>query len=373
MKALIAIDSFKGSATSRMVNQAVAAGMEKLDPTIEVEIVSVADGGEGTLAAFHENGLGELLEAPAADLYNQPITANYVLLDQETAVVEVAEAAGIHFLTEERGACEASSFGFGQLLKTIVDQQPAVQHFIVGLGGSGINDAGIGMLQALGVSLKKADGTEIVPGLAEIAQIATIDASQLNQQVANKKFTLLTDVENPFAGKTGATYTFGRQKGVKDIAAVDAALQHYNQKLTELTGVDYAQQAGTGAAGGIGLSFLSFFQATYVSGASYMIELLGLQEKMQQVDVVITGEGKMDRQSAYGKLPTVIAQKAKLSKKKVIALVGDASEVSEENYQAGIDLVLSLPRGPLSLADSISRTEELAKLAGSDILRILSI
>lgn len=371
MKILVAIDSFKGSATSKEINQAVADGLKKINSQAEIENFSVADGGEGTLAAFYENDLGELMELSTLNLFNQPISAKYVLFDQKTVVLEVAETAGIQFLSAEKENKCASSFGVGDLLRKINEKHPEVEKFIIGLGGSGINDAGIGMMQALGVSFKKTDGKEISYGTSEIADIAEIDATGLNQALAAKEFVLLSDVKNPLTGPKGATFIFGKQKGITDLGKVDQALQHYAKVLTAKFAVDHSEVESTGAAGGIGISFLYFLNSHFVSGAEYITEMLALKEKMATVDLVITGEGKMDRQSAYGKLPTIIAQLAKSQQRKVIAVVGDASEVTAENYQAGIDLILSLPRGPMTLEDSIAQTKKLASQTGEDIMRIM--
>ncbi|MGX2946628.1 glycerate kinase [Enterococcus alishanensis] len=371
MKILVAMDSFKGSATSKEINQAVADGMKKINPQAEISTYSVADGGEGTIAAFYENDLGQLMEVTTLDLFNQPISAIYVLFDEKTVVLEVAETAGIHFLSEEKENKYASSFGVGDMLRRINEKHPEIEKFIIGLGGSGINDAGIGMMQALGISFKKNNGEEIVYGTTEIEEIMEIDISKFNQALATKEFILLSDVKNPLTGPSGATYIFGKQKGVIDLEKVDQALQHYAKVLTAKFEIDYSKMESTGAAGGIGISFLYFLNSHFVSGAEYITEMLALKEKMATVDLVITGEGKMDRQSAYGKLPTIIAQLAKSQQKKVIAVVGDASEVTTENYQAGIDLILSLPRGPMTLRDSIEQTKKLASQTGEDIMRIM--
>lgn len=373
MKYLIAIDSFKGSLTSNELNQSVASGIKETDPTAEIIAFAVADGGEGTAAAFYQNGLGEKKSVATKNLYSSEIAAEFVLLNQDTAVLEVAEAAGIHFLSDEQPETAATSYGVGIMLKNIVTEYPQVKRMIIGLGGSGINDAGIGMLQALGVQFKKSDGAEIALGTREIKVISRIDDTNLIPEIKEKEIILLSDVKNPLTGPTGATMIFGKQKGISDLEGLDQSLAHYGEKLKEKFNVDYTALPSTGAAGGIGISFLYFLNAHFTSGAEYIIEMLGLEGKMAEVDLVITGEGKMDRQSAFGKLPTIIAHLAKKQDKKVLAIVGDGSEVATENYAAGIDLLLTLPRGPLSLKESMENAEYLAEEVGRDIGRMVRL
>ena len=373
MNYLIAIDSFKGSLTSHELNQSVASGIKTIDPTAKTLTIAVADGGEGTAAAFYQNGLGQLKSIPAKNLYLSEITADFVLLNQDTIVLEVAETAGIQFLSDEKPEAAATSYGVGVMLKNLVTDYPQVKKFIIGLGGSGINDAGIGMMQALGVHFKKNNGDEIAAGTEEISAISSIDDTYLMPEIKEKEFLLLSDVKNPLTGPTGATMIFGKQKGISDLEGLDRSLAHYGEKLKEKFSVDYTTLPSTGAAGGIGISFFYFLNARFVSGAEYITELLGLDEKISEVDLVVTGEGKMDRQSAFGKLPTVIASLAKKHGKKVIAVVGDGSQVTAENYAAGIDLVLSLPRGPLSLEESMKNTNLLSEELGKDIGRMVQV
>ncbi|MDT2600244.1 glycerate kinase [Enterococcus hulanensis] len=373
MKILVAIDSFKGSATSKEINAAVSQGIKNLAPEVHIETLSVADGGEGTSAAFHENGQGKLMQINALDLFDRPVQANYCLIDGKTAVVEVAETAGIYYLNKEYESNQASSFGFGKMLHSIAIENPQIEKFLIGLGGSGINDAGIGMMQALGVSFKKSDGSEIGRGTTDIINITEIDDSGLDNVLKDKEIILLSDVKISLIGPNGATFVFGSQKGIEDLAKVDQALAHYAKKLYEKFGIDYSNTAGTGAAGGLGISFLHFFNSHFVSGGEYIMEKIGMEEKMRDVDLVITGEGKMDRQSAYGKLPTIITHLAKKQNKIVIAVVGDATEVHQDNYPTEIDLVLSLSRGPITLRESILQTKKLAEYTGEDIIRIMNL
>ncbi|MGL9730572.1 glycerate kinase [Enterococcus sp. DIV0756] len=373
MKYLIAIDSFKGSLTSNELNQSVASGIKKIDSTAEIVSFAVADGGEGTAAAFYQNGLGERKSICAKNLYLTEITANFVLLNQETVVLEVAETAGIHFLSDDKPETAATSYGVGVMLRNILTEYPQVKRVIIGLGGSGINDAGIGMMQALGVQFKKSNGDEIAFGTSEIHTISQIDDTNLIPEIKEKEIILLSDVKNQLTGPTGATMIFGKQKGISDLERLDKNIAHYGEKLKETYGVDYVTVPSTGAAGGIGISFLYFLNAQFISGAEYIIDILGLEKKLAEIDLVITGEGKMDRQSAFGKLPTIVARLAKKYRKKVFAVVGDGSEVTSENYAVGIDLVLSLPRGPLSLEESMRNTNFLAEEIGRDIGRIVHL
>lgn len=374
MKILLAIDSFKGSATSKELNEAVAQGIKKLAPETEIFSYPVADGGEGTLAAFWENGQGQLQQMDGYDLFGKAITVNFLLQKKQTvAVLEVAETSGIQFLKADSPIQQASSYSLGQLIKKISLTFPTVKEFIIGLGGSGINDAGSGMMQALGVSFKDASGKEIALGTSELKNIVTIDDSQLLAEIKEKKFTLLSDVKNPLLGEQGATYIFGPQKGLKNLAQVDQSLAHYADVLTKKYQRDYRELAGAGAAGGVGFSLLYFAETVYQAGGEYILTAIGMREVLPEVDLVITGEGKMDRQSAFGKLPSIVAGYAKENQKKVIALVGDSSQVTSENYQVGIDLILNLSRGPIALAEAMAQTKNLASQRGEDIVRIMAL
>ena len=372
MTIIIAIDSFKGSATSQQLNHAVANGIKSLLPETDIKSYPIADGGEGTLDAFYENGIGSQSFFNGEDCFGRETEICYLLdNDEQTAILEVAQTSGLHFTTDDVNPTEASSYSLGELIKHILDSHLNVKEMIIGLGGSAINDGGIGMMQALGVSFTRQDGKEIARGVNEIQEIVAISDVGLHPRLKEINVTLLSDVKNPLVGKNGATFIFGKQKGIKNLQETDDALRHYSHLLATKYGVTHQDYPGAGAAGGLGFSLLYFANTTYLSGATYLIEKSGLLETLTQADLVITGEGKMDEQSIYGKLPFIIANKAKNHQVPVIGVVGDRHDVTNQHYESGFDLILNLQQGPISLQGSILQTEDLAYKMGQDIARIL--
>lgn len=373
MKVLVAIDSFKGSASSQEMNDYLSTGLRKNNKNIEIIQYPVADGGEGTLEALCSNKHCRVHKTLIPDIYGKKTYANYGVFSHDTVILEVAQSSGIHFVSSVEDPMTASSYGLGILIKYIVAEHPTIRKFVIGLGGSGINDAGIGMMKALGVSFMDQNNQEIPLGIEGINDICHINSTGLSEDVLDKEFILLSDVTNTLYGPEGATYTFGKQKGIKNIEEVDQAIQFYSLALKEKYKKDYSAVPGTGAAGGIGISFLYFLNASFVSGADYILDFIGIEEAIPQVDLIITGEGKIDNQTGYGKLPIVVAKRGKHFNKPVIAIAGDASNVGENVYNQGIDLVYSICKGPISLEESINNTKERTIQVGEDIFRMVTI
>ena len=393
MKVVIAIDSFKGSASSKEINSAISKGLKGVLPEIETVLFPVADGGEGTIEALDSlEEKDQEQEEPRQrhvvqvfDLYQKgTILAQYGLINEQTAVVEVAQSSGIQLIEEEESYTAVSSYGLGEVLKAIVEENTTLSDIWIGLGGSAVNDAGIGMMQALGVDFLTESGVKISKplDLNEIPLIQSVDQTNLNQKLKDITITLLTDVTNPLTGESGATYTFGPQKGVEDLDQVDDWLKHYNTILKQTFHTDYGQEIGSGAAGGIGLSLRYFYGAKVTAGATFILNQIGLEPAISGADLVITGEGKIDQQTHYGKLPAIVAQSAQKYGVPVIAVAGTLSDEFEleenwnsesSNEKTRFDLAISLCRHPMTLEEAMRDCESLAIEAGKTIGHVLKL
>lgn len=292
MKIVVAIDSFKGCLTSTEANQAAAEGIRAARPDVEVVQVPVSDGGEGFLEAFHTAIGGEFVEVVVCDPLMRPITARY-LLKADMAVIEIAQACGLTLLTtDERNPLVATSYGVGQLIADAVRR--GVSHIIVGLGGSATSDAGTGMLRAL-IDAFAPHGT-------------WDDVSMLH----NVRFTIATDVQNPLCGANGAACVFAPQKGATPemVSRLDARARRFADASASHFGYDRSQQAGAGAAGGLGYAFLQYLDATCQPGFQLLLDTLHFRDLIRDASLIITGEGAADRQTLMGKLPMGILQQS---------------------------------------------------------------
>lgn len=366
---VIASDSFKGSASSKLIAEYITKGIKRVDNTIEILSFSIADGGEGTVNALVESLKGEYEIAQVKGPYNKNVMARYGMLGDSKAVIEMAEASGLHLKSVGDSPIEAHTYGVGELIKAVMDK--GVTELFIGLGGSATNDGGAGMAQALGVKLLDKNGKEIGTGLNELKRIHTIDYSQIDSRVKNCKFTILSDVTNPLTGNNGATAVFGSQKGVmkNEIKEFDSILQHYAEIVEETLKCSYINTAGAGAAGGLGFGLMAFCGAEMASGIDEVLRLIELESVLPRTDLVITGEGRMDGQSVQGKAPTGVAKLAKKYHLPVIAVVGGRDDDVSKIYEAGIDLIIDTVNRPMPLKEAIENVEELVIEAGGTAFR----
>ena len=382
-RVLLAIDSFKGSVSSAQTEEAVAEGMRRVWPDAEVRALPLADGGEGTLDAVAACG-GELVTCEVAGPLGERVSAR-MLVDgeHESAVIEMAEAAGIGYSPcTESAALTATTHGVGELILRAV--RAGVKTIYIGLGGSATNDGGAGMLQALGAHLVGECGCNVAPGLAGLEQVASIDLMPALRALNGARIVVLSDVENPLVGRRGALAVFGGQKGLPTGDA--EALGKYNSWMVSygrlldaaiagaraqgLLRVPEGARAfgsvlgvpGAGAAGGLGAALLAL-GAELRSGVETVLDLIGFDERVRDVDLVITGEGNMDEQSAAGKAPVGVARRAKRYGKPVVAVVGGRADNLDAVYGQGVDLVLPICRKPMSLEDALGMQEAVANLA----------
>ncbi|HWO78723.1 MAG TPA: glycerate kinase [Bacillus sp. (in: firmicutes)] len=352
---LIAIDSFKGSLSSVDSGKAISLGIKEVYDDAEIVIIPIADGGEGTVEALVQATQGKYIEKEVIGPLGRPVQAVYGILGNgTTAVIEVAAACGLPLVpVNERNPYYTTTYGVGQLILDAIEK--GCRDFIVGLGGSATNDAGVGMLQALGFSFFDDDEKEIGYGGLELQKIRKIDLTGVHKELINCTFKAASDVTNPLSGENGAAYIFGPQKGATPemVQVLDKGLAHFAEVTLAQLDKDIQHISGAGAAGGLGAAFAGFLNAEIHSGIDVLFETVGMKEKMAGVDLVITGEGKLDGQTSMGKAPLGVAQLASQFNIPVIALAGGVTKEASILNERGITSFFSITNGPLSLEEAM--------------------
>lgn len=358
MKVLVAVNEFKGSLSSAEIGKIISNKLNNNYKNIITYTQVVADGGDGFLTLF--NGF-EKMKFKTINAARQECEVNYLLdARRKEAVIEVAEVIGIKQLKDEqKDPFKTTTTGLGKLIVFLLDK--GVEHFIIGLGGSATNDCGIGMLSELGVKFIDEKGHLCKCGISDLRKIDIIDIKNINSKLSKAKFSIISDVSNPLIGKNGATYIFSKQKGLDEnkFAEVDKYIENFSNKVNLVTGKNNTFTDGSGAAGGLGYAFMSFCNATIQSGSEFMINYLELDKIIRDMDIIITGEGKLDKQSYMGKAPIEIARIAKRFNKKVIFLAGnilddELSELNEDDKKL-IDASFSIQREFTSLNIAMDR------------------
>lgn len=355
MKVLVAVNEFKGSLTSAEIGKIISNKLNNNYKNIITYTQVVADGGDGFLTLFKGFTNNKFRTVNAA---LQECNVNYLLNEErKEAVIEVAEVIGIKQLKDEqKDPFKTTTTGLGKLIVFLLEK--GIEHFIIGLGGSATNDCGIGMLSELGIKFIDKKGHLCKDGISDLRKIDDIDIKNINSKLIKARFTIISDVSNPLIGENGATYIFSKQKGLDEnkFVEVDKYIEKFSNKVNLATGKNNTFIEGSGAAGGLGYAFMSFCNATIESGSEFMIDYLELEKIIRDVDVVITGEGKLDKQSYMGKAPIEIARIAKRFNKKVIFLAGsilddELSELNEDDKKL-IDASFSIQRkfAPLNIA-----------------------
>lgn len=375
MKFVLAPDSFKESMTAKEAAAAMEAGIRKVFPEAECVLVPMADGGEGTVASLVEATNGRIIRTEVTGPLGKKVTTEYGLLgDGETAVLEVASASGIHLLRkEERDPLHTTSYGTGELIKEALGLN--VKRILIGLGGSVTNDGGVGLLQALGVSFKDAQGKELPFGGGALDRLATIDAEGLDPRIRSVHIEAICDVTNPLIGKNGASYVFGPQKGATEeqVKLLDENLTHYAKIVYETTGKDVAHAPGAGAAGGIGAALIAFLNAEFKQGVDTVIEYTHLTEKMKGADFIFTGEGSIDGQTLYGKTPYGIAVRAKALNIPVIAFAGRIGKDAWKLYEHGFTAMIGILKEASPLDQALKDGKQNLTEAVENICRIIQL
>ena len=372
MKIVIAPDSFKESLTALEVAEAIEAGLKKVLPDAEYVKVPMADGGEGTVQSLVDATEGRLISAEVCAPLGNKVKAEFGLSgDGRTAIIEMAAASGLHLVPPEaRNPLRTTSYGTGELILAALDE--GVEKIIVGIGGSATNDGGAGMLQALGALLLDAHHQPIGAGGGCLQDLAAIDLSGLDKRLAGVEIVVACDVDNPMCGEKGASAVFGPQKGATPemVQALDSGLQHFAAIAARDLGLDIQSPAGAGAAGGMGGGVLLLPDARLQAGVQIVMEAVKLAEKVQDADLVITGEGRMDAQSVHGKTPIGVAHTAKAFGKPVIAIVGCLREDYEVVYAQGIDAVFPIIRQLGSLEEILQHGRDNLVSAAQNVARI---
>ena len=358
MKVLVAVNEFKGSLSSVEIGNTIKSTISKRYSNLEVLTESVADGGDGFLDIFKNFEKKQFKTVNAA---SQDTIVSYLEnLDRKEAVIEIAEVIGLKQLSDaDKDPYKTSTVGLGRLINNLLDK--GVKHFIIGLGGSATNDCGIGMLSELGVRFLNESGKLCQHGIKDLSKICEIDLSGINQQLEEANFTIICDVNNPLYGNNGATYVYSGQKGLdeRSFAEVDKYIINFSNLVSKKIKNDFSNFEGSGAAGGLGFAFLSFCNTKIQGGSKFMIEYLDLEKKISEIDILITGEGKLDSQSYMGKAPIELARIAKKYNKKVIFLAGSIldeqlNQLSDENKKL-VDSSFTVQREFLHLENAMKK------------------
>ena len=369
MNILIMSDSYKGSATSVEVGEYIKKGIEKVDLTFSIQVEGVADGGEGTLDVLTKALGATITELWVKGPLGRSVRARIANKD-ETWIIEMAEASGLNTIAyHERNPLRTSTYGTGELLKYALDH--GAERIYLGLGGSATNDGGAGALVALGAKLIDFRGQNLRPGGYALRHLKSIDITELHPRVKEVDLIILSDVKNPLYGIQGATKVFGKQKGLfkEREEHLDLALMHYGDILEKTFHYEVSKRPGAGAAGGLGAMLMSVFHYEMRPGIDVVLEMIGAEEKIKNADLIITGEGRLDRQSLKGKTPIGIARIAKKHGKPVIAIVGTSEYDLAPIYQVGIDLVIDLSHQACAMKYLIKRTQPLLERAGEMAIR----
>lgn len=373
MKFILAPDSFKESMTAKEACISMENGIRKVFKDATCIHVPMADGGEGTVDALIESTNGNLHEVEVTAPLGNKVKAKFGILgDGKTAVIEMAEASGIHLVKlEDRNPLLTTTFGTGELIKYALDMN--IERIIIGLGGSATNDGGVGMLQALGASFKDSDGKEIAFGGGVLKDLCTIDLSGFDKRIYDVKIEVACDVKNPLTGENGASFVFGAQKGgnKETLEELDSNLKHYAEVVKRDMGKEIDKVEGAGAAGGLGAALIGFCNGKLESGIDLVIKHSNLEYKVRKADFVFTGEGSIDFQTKFGKTPIGVAKIAKKYNIPVIAFGGRIGEGIDELYSLGIDSVIGITPGVISLDEALSKGKENLEISTENVVRIL--
>lgn len=375
MRIVIAPDSFKGSVSALCVAEAMARGVLKVFPGAEVRKVPIADGGEGTVEALVSATGGQLKTTQVSGPLGEKRTAQWgVLGDASTAVIEMAAASGLPLVaTGQRDPRITCTYGTGELIRSALDA--GLRRIIVGIGGSATNDGGSGMARALGVRFFAEDGLPLPPGGGALARLSHIDITNLDPRLPEAEIMVACDVDNPLCGPRGASAVFGPQKGAtaQMVPELDAALKHFADCARVASGRDVATLAGAGAAGGLGAGMMFFTPARLKPGVDIVLDAVGFAGLVKDAAFVITGEGRTDCQTAYGKAPVGVARVAKQFGVPVFCISGGLGDGADDVLAQGIDAIMSICQRPLSLEECMQDAASLIEQAATRLCRIVKV
>jgi glycerate kinase len=374
MKIIIAPDSFKGSNSAVLIANSIEKGIRKVISNAEVVKLPIADGGEGTVDALVIGASGIEKEITVINPLGKKIKAKYGILGNKTAVIEMAAASGLTLVPEKkRNPMITTSYGTGQLIKAALDED--CKKIILGIGGSATNDGGLGMAQALGISFKDNKGNELGYGGGVLESLYKIDTSNLDTRLMDCEIIIACDVTNTLCGAQGASALYGPQKGATPdmVTKLDNNLKRLAEKINEDVNKDIISIEGTGAAGGLAVPLISYCNAKIKSGIETVLDTLNIDKHLPTTDLVITGEGKIDNQSIYGKVPIGVAKRVKKYNIPVLAIVGAIGNGAEEVYDYGIDGIMSILNKPMPLSEAMEKSTELLEDAAERVMKIMCI
>ena len=373
MRVVVAPDSYKGSVSAVGVAAALERGVLRVFPQAEVRKIPIADGGEGTVEALVTATGGKMKQARVQGPLGEPVEACWGILgDGQTAVIEMAAASGLPLVPQDRRDPRiTTTYGTGELIRAALDA--GLRRIIIGIGGSATNDGGTGMARALGAKFLAVDGAELPPGGGALARLESIDLSGLDSRLTDTEITVACDVDNPLCGQRGAAAVFGPQKGATPamVAELDSALGHFAGCAQTATGRNVTELAGAGAAGGLGAGLLFFTPAKLRPGVEIVLEAVNFADVVKGAAFVITGEGRTDFQTAYGKAPVGVAKVAKRFGVPVFCISGGLGDGADDVLAQGIDATMSICSRPLSLEECMRDGATLIEEAATRLCRIL--
>lgn len=369
MKIVFASDSFKGSLTSGQIVEILKEVTKDVFPTAETTGLLVADGGEGTMKAVVTQLQGDYETVLVKGPLFETVEATYGILPGNTAIIEMAEASGLPMVPEhERNPIKTTSYGTGMLIRDALEK--GIRNIVIAIGGSATNDGGMGAMTALGVQFLDQDGKVLEGKGGDLVFAKSVDCSKIHPAIADTNFTVMCDVKNPLLGETGATYTFGKQKGgtPEILHELEKGMEQYASLVEKTLHTKAADMPGAGAAGGLGFALMAFLNAKLQSGIETVLDLIQFDNHVKDADFVITGEGRMDWQSAFGKVPAGVGERCKKANIPAVAIVGGLLEGYENIYEHGINSIVTTVNGIMELSEAIEKSEYLYRDAAYRLL-----
>ena len=375
MKIVISPQTFKGSISALDAAHAMRVGVLRVFPDANTVLVPVADGGDGTLETLVEGSGGEIRSVEVRGPLGERIDAHWGAMgDGSTAMIEMARTSGLALVPlDSRNPLTSTTYGLGEAIVAALDE--GFRQFIVGIGGSATNDAGAGMAQALGVRLLDSEGSGLGPGGAPLADLDRIDISGIDPRIQKSSFSVACDVTNPLTGPEGASAVYGPQKGATPemVEQLDRSLIHFAEVVRRDLRKDVEHVQGAGAAGGLGGGMMAFLNADLRPGVDIVMDRVGIDQKLKGADLVLVGEGEVDFQTVYNKAPIGVARRAKRLDIPVVTISGGLGEGYRTVHEHGIDAVVTIPSGPMSLEESSQRASELIADATEQTMRLIQV
>ena len=374
MRFLFASDSFKGTLSSETIIELLTETAEKIIPGCETAGVPIADGGEGTVDAVITVTKGEKRVLTVHGPLMEETESSYGIFGGDSAIIEMAAASGLPMVPpEKRNPLNTTTYGTGELIRDALEQ--GYRKISIAIGGSATNDGGMGAMRALGVRFLDKEGKELEGYGRDLAEVADIDTTGICPAVAEASFTVMCDVNNPLTGPEGAAYTFGKQKGgtPEILDELEAGMKNYAAVVLKKLGMDVDQIPGAGAAGGLGAALCVFLRATLKSGIETVLDLMDFDGLLEGVDLVVTGEGRIDWQSAFGKVPSGIGQRCRAKGIPAVALVGGMGDGAEKIYDFGVESILPTINGAMEIGEALERAEELYRNAAERMFRMIRV